>query len=229
MQIHEITLKNKQTLDEAGILSGITNVASRAAGQYVQSKTGVDPNAQVGAGQRQRAATQATDAILKPMAQQLQREFAAMVQQEMKTARPPAVSFNELQQADRQRITAELGGMVQKMIGNVDYHTLPTRAQNSPEDQKEAQLVVQAINNGIQAVIASVAKAVSPSEAFYNLVRDGIQPAKSIIQFSPGQGAQANQMKFIQSKLEKGQNLNSDEKALLVQRAADMVKKGGTL
>lgn len=203
MQIFEITQPKKINEALGGALMAIgKGIAKAGFDKAVQSQTGSSAFEPPTAGANARmGAFKANQALVGPLATQLQAAWAQAVQEFMSRTKDaagnPATNLSALSPATFGTIKPQLITLINNSIGqNANYEDLPKRAGSDPTVQGAAQAVKDAIDKGITDVMDATVKPGNNSrelaQAWMSIVRDGIAPAKQIAAFDPQSYAQSS-------------------------------------
>jgi hypothetical protein len=185
MQIHEITRKPIKE----GVVSGLTNMLYKSAGvanpldSLDQTRLGpkVDSNL------RQGAAGEMNKTLLAPLAKEMQKRWAQVVQQLVSTSKSvadPKIPATGADQLDRGVLEKELYQFVNQLAG-VDIGEL------KDDGSGQANLLKTEIKPQITAAIADTQKP-NPGADVWLPLATSIQRAKSIKNFSQGADNTAN-------------------------------------
>ena len=185
MQIHEITRKPIKE----GVVSGLTNMLYKSAGvanpldSLDQTRLGpkVDSNL------RQGAAGEMNKTLLAPLAKEMQKRWAQVVQQLVSTSKSvadPKIPATGADQLDRSVLEKELYQFVNQLAG-VDIGEL------KDDGSGQANLLKTEIKPQITAAIADTQKP-NPGADVWLPLATSIQRAKSIKNFSQGADNTAN-------------------------------------
>ena len=185
MQIHEIT---RRPIKE-GVVSGLTNMLYKSAGvanpldSLDQTRLGpkVDSNL------RQGAAGEMNKTLLAPLAKEMQKRWAQVVQQLVSTSKSvadPKIPATGADQLDRGVLEKELYQFVNQLAG-VDIGEL------KDDGSGQANLLKTEIKPQITAAIADTQKP-NPGADVWLPLATSIQRAKSIKNFSQGADNTAN-------------------------------------
>jgi hypothetical protein len=185
MQIHEITRKPIKE----GVVSGLTNMLYKSAGvanpldSLDQTRLGpkVDSNL------RQGAAGEMNKTLLAPLAKEMQKRWAQVVQQLVSTSKSvadPKIPATGADQLDRGVLEKELYQFVNQLAG-VDIGEL------KDDGSGQANLLKTEIKPQITAAIADTQKP-NPGANVWLPLATSIQRAKSIKNFSQGADNTAN-------------------------------------
>jgi len=176
MQIHEITRKAVAE----GIVSGLTNMAWKAAGTTNPLDQDALQGAPTAANQRQAAAGQMNSTLLAPLAKEMQKRWAQTVQQLLvrsvdKATGAPVTSASQL---DRAALTKEMNTFINPLAG-FDLSKLVSMDDGSGQAKElDADLKPQ--------LLAAVEDTMSPTKdaKVWLDLAISIQRAKSIKQFA---------------------------------------------
>jgi len=209
MQIFEITQPKRVNEIVGALASGI---AKAGFNKFVQSQTGSPAFDPAGSGANARmGAFKANQALVGPLATQLQAAWAQAVQEFMSRTKDaagnPTTNLSAMSPASFNAIKPQLVTLINNSIGpNADYAGLPNSVGDDPTVKGAADAAKEAIDKGIDAVMNATVKPGNNTpqlaDAWTEIVRDGIAPAKQISQFDPrssgGQTQQKGQIKLTQ-------------------------------
>ena len=178
MQIHEITRKAVAE----GIVSGLTNMAWKAAGVANPLDQNLEPGTPVAGNMRQGAAGEVSKTLLAPLAKEMQKRWAQTVQQLMLKSDDPKTKnpVTSAAQIDQAALEKELYQFVNQLAGvNID--------QLQDDGSGQANLLKTELKPQITAAIADTQKP-NPGADVWLPLATSIQRAKSIARFSQGAG-----------------------------------------
>ena len=178
MQIHEITRKPIKE----GVVSGLTNMAWKAAGVANPLDQNLEPGTPVAGNMRQGAAGEVSKTLLAPLAKEMQKRWAQTVQQLMLKSDDPKTKnpVTSAAQIDQAALEKELYQFVNQLAGvNID--------QLQDDGSGQANLLKTELKPQITAAIADTQKP-NPGADVWLPLATSIQRAKSIARFSQGAG-----------------------------------------
>ena len=178
MQIHEIT---RRPIKE-GVVSGLTNMAWKAAGVANPLDQNLEPGTPVAGNMRQGAAGEVSKTLLAPLAKEMQKRWAQTVQQLMLKSDDPKTKnpVTSAAQIDQAALEKELYQFVNQLAGvNID--------QLQDDGSGQANLLKTELKPQITAAIADTQKP-NPGADVWLPLATSIQRAKSIARFSQGAG-----------------------------------------
>lgn len=194
MQIFEVTYGPKKKVREAlgGIVKALGSAATAAAGQYVQSKTGVDTS-KVGANpygaQKSQAAAAAKGVIAQQAKQQQKLWNTALTKtmQSLNVSDPRSIPSGTKQEIARSLMNQIHTNFLQNKLGR-DYTRLPSYVDGSV--QTDAQDIVNRMNAAKQDILNFNAPVKDPvkSLADWQVLSQAAYDAMALLQFNPGQG-----------------------------------------
>ena len=182
MQIHEIT---RRPIKE-GVVSGLTNMAWKAAGVANPLDQNLEPGTPVAGNMRQGAAGEVSKTLLAPLAKEMQKRWAQTVQQLMLKSDDPKTKnpVTSAAQIDQAALEKELYQFVNQLAGvNID--------QLQDDGSGQANLLKTELKPQITAAIADTQKP-NPGADVWLPLATSIQRAKSIKTFSQGADNTAN-------------------------------------
>ena len=182
MQIHEITRKPIKE----GVVSGLTNMAWKAAGVANPLDQNLEPGTPVAGNMRQGAAGEVSKTLLAPLAKEMQKRWAQTVQQLMLKSDDPKTKnpVTSAAQIDQAALEKELYQFVNQLAGvNID--------QLQDDGSGQANLLKTELKPQITAAIADTQKP-NPGADVWLPLATSIQRAKSIKTFSQGADNTAN-------------------------------------
>lgn len=203
MQIHELT--HRRPVQEAslgGFVKGISN--SQLASQLITKATGMPDTrpAATSSGNRADAAGQYTQQQAQPLAIQIQKAWAQMVQAQLQSS--GATNLAQIDPADNDKLKTQLTDLVNKMItantySNVTYDTLAANVSTDDQEaQQAANMTSDTITKAVNDIWAATATPTLATNAnitakmFLTLAQSGILPAQHLLKFYPRSGASSN-------------------------------------
>lgn len=209
MQIHELTRRKLvQEASLGGAAGGAwalaKGVASKVASQAITKATGMpdDRPAASSSGNSADAAGVYTQQQAQPLAMQIQKAWAEMVQAQLKSA--GATTLAQIDPADSGQLKTQLTKLVNSMI-NANSYSGPTYdnlaasvATDDPAVPQAAKMTSDTITKAINDIWAATATPTTTSNAtatakmFLTLAQSGILPAQHLLKFYPKSGTISN-------------------------------------
>lgn len=197
MQIFEVTYGPKKKVREAlgGIVKALGSAATAAAGQYVQSKTGVDTS-KVGANPYGAQETQAAAAAKPVIAQQAKQQQTLWntainkMQQTQNVMSPLQLNATSKAELGRSLRTQLHRNLLQNKLGS-DYRRLPDFVDKTdPDAQAKAKQIVTDIDTALSGINGALVKTrtATQSQLDWGMLAQAAYDAMSLVQFRPSTG-----------------------------------------